>query len=161
MLTYGYHYVDPLRLLDPKDNRGWLRYAQQREAYYSRHELPREFIYDYTSDYLPPQPALPPYVKEQNEAMAKFATVWNQHFSNQPARQITRRRCCSLHPSSSWTSSPKPHWISPPWQATGPLPGPITTNPVTGKRYSWGGPLTISCWPRNNYAALSLNQGFH
>ncbi len=84
MLTYGYHYVDPLRLLDPKDNHGWLRYAEQREAYYSDHDLPRKFIYDYTSDYLPPQPSLPPYVKQQNEAMEKFAAVWNRHFSGEP-----------------------------------------------------------------------------
>ncbi len=88
VLTYGYHYVDPLRLLDPKDNRGWLRYAEQREAYYSEHELPRKFIYDYTSDYLPPQPSLPPYVRQQNEAMENFAAAWNRHFSGEPSRQI-------------------------------------------------------------------------
>ena len=87
-LTYGYHYVDPMRLLDPKDNHGWLRYAEQREEYYRQHELPRKFIYDYTSDYLPPQPALPPYVRKQNEAMGKFAAIWNQHFSDNPGRQI-------------------------------------------------------------------------
>jgi alpha-mannosidase len=88
VLVYGYHYVDPMRLLDPKDNRGWLRYAEQREAYYSQHDLPRTFIYDYTSDYLPPQPALPPYVRQQNVAMEKFATVWNKHFSDNPGRQV-------------------------------------------------------------------------
>jgi alpha-mannosidase len=88
VLTYGYHYVDPMRLLNPKDNHGWLRYAEQREEYYSQHELPRKFIYDYTSDYLPPQPALPPYVRKQNEAMGKFAAIWNQHFRDNPGRQI-------------------------------------------------------------------------
>jgi alpha-mannosidase len=88
VLTYGYHYVDPLRLLDPKDNHGWLRYAEQREAYYRGHDLPRKFIYDYTSDYLPPQPGLPPYVKQQNEAMEKVSAVWNRHFSGEPERQI-------------------------------------------------------------------------
>ncbi|HEX5483221.1 MAG TPA: hypothetical protein VFZ08_11415, partial [Terriglobia bacterium] len=56
VLTYAYHYVDPMRLLDPKGNHGWLSYAQEREGYYAPHHLPRMFIYDYTSDYLPPQP---------------------------------------------------------------------------------------------------------
>jgi alpha-mannosidase len=88
MLVYGYHYVDPMRLLNPKDNHGWLRYAEQREEYYRQHELPRTFIYDYTSDYLPPQPGLPPYVRQQNEAMGKFAAVWNQHFSGESSRHI-------------------------------------------------------------------------
>ena len=73
MLTYGYHYVDPMRLLNPKDNHGWLRYAEQREEYYSQHELPRKFIYDYTSDYLPPQPACRPMCVHKTEAMGKFA----------------------------------------------------------------------------------------
>ncbi len=88
VLTYGYHYVDPMRLLNPKDNHGWLRYAEQREEYYSQHHLPRKFIYDYTSDYLPPQPSLPPYVRQQNAAMGKFAAVWNQHFNGEAKRQI-------------------------------------------------------------------------
>ncbi|MDE3180962.1 MAG: hypothetical protein KGM47_15050 [Acidobacteriota bacterium] len=77
LLTYGYHDVDPMRLLDPKDNRGWLRYATEREYYYRPRHLPRMFIYDYTSDYLPPQPALPPYTREQNAASERFAAAWN------------------------------------------------------------------------------------
>jgi alpha-mannosidase len=88
VLVYGYHYVDPMRLLNPKDNHGWLRYAEQREEYYREHELPRTFIYDYTSDYLPPQPSLPPYVRQQNEAMGKFAAVWNRQFSSESSRHI-------------------------------------------------------------------------
>lgn len=88
VLVYGYHYVDAKWLLDPKDNEGWLRYAEEREAYYSQHELPRAFIYDYTSDYLPPQPSLPPYARTQNEAMAKFAANWNKHFHSDRSRQI-------------------------------------------------------------------------
>ena len=162
VLTYGYHYVDPLRLLDPKDNRGWLRYAEQREAYYSRHELPREFIYDYTSDYLPPQPALPPYVKEQNEAMAKFATVWNQHFSNQPARQI--------HP-------PKMLFTAPEQFLDEFTKAPLDITTLAGDwPFAWAyydepsnrEALLLGRTAHNQllaaetiYAALSLNQGFH
>lgn len=79
IMTYAYHYADPMRLLDPKGNQGWLSYAQGREYYYEPHHLPHEFIYDYTSDYLPPQPALPSYVREQNAAMKRFAENWKEH----------------------------------------------------------------------------------
>jgi len=88
VLVYAQHYVDPMRLLDPLDNRGWLRYADQRQAYYQAHQLPPQFMCDYTSDYLPPQPALPPYAREQNQAMKRFATAWNDHFQSRPERQI-------------------------------------------------------------------------
>ena len=88
VLVYAQHYVDPMRLLDPLDNRGWLRFADQRQAYYQAHQLPPQFMYDYTSDYLPPQPALPPYAREQNQAMKRFATAWNDHFQSTPERQI-------------------------------------------------------------------------
>jgi alpha-mannosidase len=88
VFVYAQHYVDPMRLLDPLDNRGWLRFADQRQAYYQALQLPPQFMYDYTSDYLPPQPALPPYASEQNQAMKRFATAWNDHFQSQPERQI-------------------------------------------------------------------------
>ena len=64
VFVYAQHYVDPMRLLDPLDNRGWLRFGDQREAYYKAHQLPPQFMYDYTSDYLPPQPALLPYARD-------------------------------------------------------------------------------------------------
>lgn len=79
VMTYAYHYADPMRLLNPEGNQGWLRYAQGREYYYEPHHLPPQFLYDYTSDYLPPQPALPPYVREQNAAMKRFAGYWKAH----------------------------------------------------------------------------------
>ena len=88
VLVYAQHYVDPMRLLDPLDNRGWLRYADQRQAYYQAHQLPPQFMYDYTSDYLPPQPALPPYARAQNQVMKKFAAAWNEHFGSTAERQI-------------------------------------------------------------------------
>jgi alpha-mannosidase len=84
VLTYAYHYVDPMRLLDPKGDHGWLSYAREREEYYSQHNLPRMFIYDYTSDYLPPQPSLPPYTRQQNAAMGRFAENWNRQNPSTP-----------------------------------------------------------------------------
>jgi alpha-mannosidase len=84
VLTYAYHYVDPMRLLDPKGDHGWLSYATEREYYYAPHHLPPMFIYDYTSDYLPPQPALPPYTRQQNAAMKRFAGNWNQQHPAEP-----------------------------------------------------------------------------
>ena len=100
VLTYAYLYADPMRLLDPKDNQGWLRFAADREAYYASHHLPRMFIYDYTSDYFPPQPALLPYVRTQNEAMAKFAAAWNKNFPDTPERQIDPPRMLFTTPEA-------------------------------------------------------------
>lgn len=77
LLTYAYCYVDPMRLLDTKNHEGWLSYAKRREYVYRPHHLPRMFIYDYTSDYLPPQPALPPYVRAENAASLRFESAWN------------------------------------------------------------------------------------
>jgi alpha-mannosidase len=88
ILTYAYHYIDHWRLLDFKTNHGWLAYAAARENYYASHKLPPLICYDYASDYLPPQPGLIPYVKEQNQAMKRFAESWNRHFAGQKERQI-------------------------------------------------------------------------
>ena len=65
-MTRGFLYV--WDLLDPKGNSGWLRFAQERERHEEAHRLPREFIYDYTTDYLPPQPDVVPYARGQNKA---------------------------------------------------------------------------------------------
>jgi alpha-mannosidase len=88
VLTRGYRYGPSSTLLDPKDNTGWLRCSEERESYYASCQLPRMFIYDYTSDYLPPQPALIPYVRRQNKSMEEFATLWNAHFSGDKSHQI-------------------------------------------------------------------------
>ena len=88
VLTYGYRYVDPLTLVDLKNNSGWLDAAAEREEYYSRHHCPHNFLYDYTSDYLPPQPDLVPYIRRQNSDMEHFKDAWNAHFQGQPDRQI-------------------------------------------------------------------------
>ena len=77
--------VDPL---DPVTNEGWLKFSEQRQDYYAAHDIPPQFIYDYWFDYFIPQPELPSYVHEQNEAMQRFAAVWNAHFASDPSRQI-------------------------------------------------------------------------
>ena len=84
VLTYAFHYADSAKLVDPKSNNGWLSYANDREYFYASHHMPPMFMYDYTSDYLAPQPALPPYVAEQNQAMQRFARAWNHDNPSQP-----------------------------------------------------------------------------
>lgn len=88
VLTYGYRYVDALTLIDLKNNSGWLDAAAEREEYYRRHHCPHNFLYDYTSDYLPPQPDLVPYIRGQNSDMEHFKDAWNAHFQGQPDEQI-------------------------------------------------------------------------
>jgi alpha-mannosidase len=88
VLTYGYRYVDPDSLMDLKSNSGWLHFAEEREQYYRSNHLPTKFIYDYTSDYLPPQPGLVPYVRSENENMEQFANAWNAHFDEASGQKI-------------------------------------------------------------------------
>ena len=161
VLTYGYHYVDPIRLLNPKDNHGWLRYAEQREEYYRQHELPRKFIYDYTSDYLPPQRSLPPYVGQQNEAMGKFAAIWNQHFGAEPSRHIHPPRMQFTAPEQfleEFTQSPLDiTTLSGDW----PFPWAYYDEPSNREALLLGRTahnqlLAAECI----YAGLSLNHGF-
>jgi alpha-mannosidase len=85
MFIYGYRYVDAGTLLDTKDDRGWLRFADEREPYYIENQLPRRFAYDYTSDYLPPQPDIVPYARRENQRMEAFAKAWNARFRRQIA----------------------------------------------------------------------------
>jgi alpha-mannosidase len=86
IFVFAIRYAEPL--LNPKDNQGWLQFASERDDYYARHKLPRQLIYDFNTDYIPPPPSLPPYVREQNTAMKRFAEKWNQHYHAQPSRQI-------------------------------------------------------------------------
>jgi alpha-mannosidase len=101
VLAHGYRYADPNLLLDPKDNSGWLQMAAEREEYYASIELPRMFIYDFTSDYLPPQPELVPYVRRQNRSMEAFASVWNAHFPTDKSRQISPPKMLFTTPEAS------------------------------------------------------------
>src|ERR1035437_2398747 len=101
VLAHGYRYADPNLLLDPKDNSGWLEMAAERADYYSANHFPRTFIYDYTSDYLPPQPDLVPYMRRQNKSMEQFASVWNAHFSSDKTRQIKPPRMLFTTPEAS------------------------------------------------------------
>jgi alpha-mannosidase len=87
VLTRGFRYTSRT-LLDPEDNSGWLRFAEVRESYYTLRQLPRMFIYDYTCDYLPPQPSLVPYVRHENKSMEEFALIWNVHFAGDKNRSI-------------------------------------------------------------------------
>ncbi len=99
VVTRGFLYV--WDLLDPKDNSGWLRFAQERESYYEAHRLPREFIYDYTIDYLPPQPDVVPYARAQNKSMEEFASVWNAHFATANGLHIDPPRILFTTPEKS------------------------------------------------------------
>lgn len=86
---YALRYTASRQLLNPVDNTGWLHFQNIREPYYREHNLPKELIYDFSCDYLPPAPQMIPFVKEQNETMRQFAEVWNDHFKNDTSRQIT------------------------------------------------------------------------
>ncbi len=88
VLVYAYKYAVPEALLNPKSNEGWLQYANEREPYYAPRRLPPFFIYDYTTDYLPPQPALLPYARDENDAMQRFAQQWNEHYAHEEGQQI-------------------------------------------------------------------------
>jgi alpha-mannosidase len=86
IFVFAIRYTDPL--INPKGNQGWMQFANEREEYYSTRKLPPQMIFDFNSDYIPPPPSLPPYVKEQNAAMKRFAEAWNSHYRAQPSRQI-------------------------------------------------------------------------
>jgi alpha-mannosidase len=88
VFVFAFRYGDPRGLINPKGNQGWLGAAALRENYYAPRRLPPMMIYDFNSDYLPPAPALIPYARRQNEAMQRFAAVWNEHFSSQPERRV-------------------------------------------------------------------------
>ncbi len=88
VFVFAFRYADPRLLPNPKGNRGWLSYASAREYYYEPRQLPHQMIFDFNGDYLPPPPSLIPYVKEQNEAMKRFAVKWNEHYAGQTEKQI-------------------------------------------------------------------------
>jgi len=85
---FAFRYGSDSRLMNPKNNAGYLKFLDEREYYYKPRQLPKSVMYDFNSDYLPPCPALIPFAKEQNEAMKEFAEKWNTHFKDQPAEQI-------------------------------------------------------------------------
>jgi alpha-mannosidase len=88
VVTRGFRYVDCSTILDLKANSGWLECAQERTGYYESHDFPRKFVYDYTCDYLPPQPEIVPYVRRENNRMAEFAAAWNDHVRNDKKKFI-------------------------------------------------------------------------
>jgi alpha-mannosidase len=88
ILLFADRYADPRGLLNPKSNKGWLSYAALREPYYAPRRLPPFFIYDHNGDYLPPCEALIPFVRQQNDAMRRFAAKWNGHYAGDSRQQI-------------------------------------------------------------------------
>jgi alpha-mannosidase len=88
VVTRGFRYVDCSSILDLKENTGWLECAEERTRYYESHNFPRKFVYDYTCDYLPPQPDMVPYVRRENKRMTDFAVAWNDHFNNDEEQYI-------------------------------------------------------------------------
>lgn len=87
--VFALRYTASRQLLDPVNNTGWLRFQNIREPYYRERNLPKELIYDFNCDYLPPSERMISYVREQNRAMQRFAGVWNDHFKDDTARRIT------------------------------------------------------------------------
>ena len=86
---FAFRYYSPYSLMNPVNNTGWIKHLNDREYYYKPRQMPKSMLYDWNSDYLPPSPEMIPFAKNQNIAMKKFATIWNDHFLNEPAKQIT------------------------------------------------------------------------
>ncbi len=83
---FAFRYDGPL--MNPLNNTGWLSFLNEREYYYKPRQMPKTMLYDFNSDYLPPCPEIIPFVRDQNIAMKKFATIWNENFKNDPEKQI-------------------------------------------------------------------------
>ncbi len=101
VFVFAYRYGDPRGLVNPKGNQGWLSSADAREYYYAPRHLPPMMIYDFNSDYLPPAPALIPYARQQNEAMHRFAAVWNGHYASKRERQIQPPKIRFVEPEAA------------------------------------------------------------
>lgn len=85
---FAFRYADSYGLLNPVNNTGWLKLLNEREYYYKPRQMPKSMLYDFNTDYLPPCPDMIPFAKNQNITMKKFASVWNENFKNDPAKQI-------------------------------------------------------------------------
>jgi alpha-mannosidase len=83
---FAFRYDGPL--LNPLNNTGWLNFLNEREYYYMPRQIPKTMLYDFNSDYLPPCPEMIPFAKNQNIAMKKFASIWNDNFKNDPEKLI-------------------------------------------------------------------------
>ena len=86
---FAFRYASPYGLMNPVNNTGWLKFVNEREYYYKPRQMPKTMLYDFNADYLPPCPGMIPFAKSQNIAMKKFATIWNENYKNEPAKQIT------------------------------------------------------------------------
>ena len=86
---FAFRYASPYGLMNPVNNTGWLKFLDEREYYYKPRQMPKSMLYDFNSDYLPPCPDIIPFAKNQNIAMKKFASAWNENFKNDPGKQIS------------------------------------------------------------------------
>ena len=86
--VFAFRYDNPYRLLNPKNNEGWSKFADEREYYYKPRKLPKSMLYDFNSDYLPPCEDLVPFARQQNKAMQEFASLWNESFIKESEKQI-------------------------------------------------------------------------
>ncbi len=98
---FAFRYGSDSRLMNPKNNAGYLKFLDEREYYYKPRQLPKSVLYDFNSDYLPPCPDLVPFAKDQNISMEKFASKWNSHFKNEPDKQITPPGICFTEPGEA------------------------------------------------------------
>ena len=98
---FAFRYAAPSRLMNPKNNEGWLKFLNEREYYYQPRQLPKSVLYDFNADYLPPCPDLIPFAKNQNIAMEKFAAKWNERFRNEPEKQINPPKLRFVEPEGS------------------------------------------------------------
>ena len=85
---FAFRYGSDSRLMNPKNNSGYLKFLNEREYYYKPRQLTKMVLYDFNSDYLPPCPDLIPFLRSQNSSMEKFALKWNDHFKTEPDKQI-------------------------------------------------------------------------
>jgi len=98
---FAFRYGSDSRLMNPKNNAGYLKFLNEREYYYKPRQLPKSVMYDFNSDYLPPCPELIPFAKNQNAAMDQFAKKWNAKFINEPEKQINPPKIRFVEPNAA------------------------------------------------------------
>ena len=98
---FAFRYASPYGLMNPVNNTGWLKNLNEREYYYKPRQMTKSMLYDFNSDYLPPCPDMIPFAKNQNIAMKKFATAWNENFKNDPEKQINPPKIRFVEPEGA------------------------------------------------------------
>ena len=98
---FAFRYGAESRMINPNNKVGYLKFLNERNYYFEPRRLPKSVLYDFNSDYLPPCPELIPFVKQQNEVMAKFAEKWNANFRNEPEKQINPPKLKFVEPNEA------------------------------------------------------------